>query len=231
VGEMLKKHCRGLVFSIMAFTYVASACAGADEDYLAGLKSYRDGDVVGSMAPLRKAADAGHPKAQVLFAEVLDRAEFDEDAIAYYRKAANQGEPDGMVGLASMLAGGEGVKKKDPLEAREWIQKAAELGHVQATNLMAQAYMRAELGITEAETNSATALHWIELAAQQDYLPAVDALVQAYRLGDRLTVSADQKNAERYLAQANRLRGIEPGKGKKKGRKAQTAPATTKEVK
>lgn len=216
----------------MVFTYAVAAYAGTDEDYQAGLKSYRDGDVVGAMPTLRKAADAGHPKAQVLFAEVLDRAEFDEDAIAYYRKAAGQGEPDGMVGLASMLAGGEGVKKKDPLEAREWIQKAAELGHEQATNLMAQAYLRAELGVTEAEQNSAAALRWIELAAQQNYLPAVDALVQAYRVGNKLTLSADPKMAERYFAQANRLRGIELGKGKKKkSKKIEVTPANAQEMK
>lgn len=231
MGGMLKTHCRGLVFLIMAFAYGGSVYAGPEEDYQAGLKSYRDGDVVGAMPTLRKAADADHPKAQVLFAEVLDRAEFDEDAVAYYRKAAVQGEPDGMVGLASMLAGGEGVKKKDPLEARDWIQKAGELGHEQAINLMAQAYMRAELGMTEAEQNSAAALRWIELAAQQNYLPAVDTLVQAYRVGGKLTVSADPKMAERYLAQANRLRGIEPGKGKKKGRKIQVVPVTTQDAK
>jgi uncharacterized protein len=229
---MLKNHCRGLAFSILVLTYAVSACAGTEEDYQAGLKSYRDGDVVGSMPTLRKAADAGHPKAQVLFAEVLDRAEFDEDAIAYYRKAAAQGDPDGMVGLASMLAGGEGVKKKAPLEAREWIQKAAELGHEQAINLMAQAYLRAELGVTEQEQNTSAALHWVELAAQQNYLPAVDALVQAYRVGNKLTVSTDPKMVERYSAQANRLRGIEPGKGKKKKtKKIEVAPANAQEIK
>lgn len=229
MGGMLKTHCRGLVFLIMAFAYGGSAYAGPEEDYQAGLKSYRDGDVVGAMPTLRQAADADHPKAQVLLAEVLDRAEFDEDAVAYYRKAAAQGEPDGMLGLGAMLAAGDGVDKKAPIEAREWIQKAAELRHEQSVNVMAQAYMRAELGITEAEMNSSDALRWIELAAQQNYLPAVDALAEAYRVGGKLTVSTDAKAAERYLAQANRLRGIEPGKGKKKSRKI--VPVTTQDAK
>lgn len=209
----------GKLLLVLMLAGAGAALAGANEDYQAALKSYRDGDVVGAMPGLRRAADAGNARAQVLLAEILDRSEFDEDAVAYYRKAAAQGDPDGMFGLGAMTAAGEGVKRKDVAEGRRWILQAAELGHRQAISVMAQAYLRGELGLTEGERNTAAALHWVQRAAQQDDLPAVDALALAYRTGGQLTLAADLRLAEQYAAQANRLRGIEPGKGRKKGKK------------
>lgn len=195
---------------------LSMALAGPNEDYQAGFKSFQEGDVVGAMGPLRNAANAGHPKAQVLLAEILDRSEFDEDAVALYRKAADQGDPDGMFGLGAMLAAGEGVKKKEPVEGRKWIEKAAGLDQKQAINVMAQAYLKGELGLSEADRDTPQALHWVRLSAENDYLPAIDALAAAYTNGDRLGVTADKAMADRYLAQANRLRNIDPTKAKKK---------------
>lgn len=192
--------------------------AGPDEDYLAGLKSFRNGDVVGAMTPLRAAALAGHAKAQALLGDILDRSEFDAEAVALYRKSADQGDPDGMFGLGAMIAAGEGVKK-DLLVARGWILKAAELGHKQAINVMAQAYLKGELGFSEAERKSPTALQWLKRAAENDDLPAIDALAAAYRAGDSYGLAADRGLADQYQAQANRIRNIDPEKGKKKLRR------------
>lgn len=197
----------------------AQAMAGADEDYQAGLKSFQAGDVVGAMNPLRAAADAGHAKAQVLLAEILDRSEFNEDAVALYRKAADQGDADGMFGLGAMLAAGEGVKAKMPLEGRQWIQQAAEKGHKQAINVMAQAYLKVELGLGEADRESPAALRWVKLAAENDYLPAIDALAAAYALGNRWGLEGNKGLAEQYRAQANRIRNVDPAKVKKKPRR------------
>ncbi|MBI2276407.1 MAG: sel1 repeat family protein [Dechloromonas sp.] len=202
----------------------ALVMAGPNEDYAAGFKSFQENDIVGAMTPLRAAANAGHAKAQVLLAEILDRSEFDEDAVALYRKAAEQGDPDGMFGLGAMTASGEGLKKKDPIEGRNWIQKAAELGHKQAISVMAQAYLKAELGLTEAERAGPAALRWVKLAAENDYLPAIDALIVAYGSGNFLGVAPDRALVEQYQAQANKIRNIGPVKTKKKPRRvSQTA--------
>lgn len=216
---MPQYFCRRLLALIFCcLGYYGVSLAGSNEDYQVALKSYQDGDVVGAMPGLRKAADAGHPKAQVLLAELLDRAEIDEEAASYYRKAAEQGDADGMFGLGVMLASGEGVKKDLP-EARRWISKAAEQSHQQAINVIAQAYLTGDLGVSDKERNSPDALRWVELAANNDYLPALDALAEAYRTGAGLPVSANEKLAADYRAQANRLRGIDPAKKKKKARK------------
>ncbi|HXE38498.1 MAG TPA: tetratricopeptide repeat protein [Azonexus sp.] len=197
----------------------ALVVAGPNEDYAAGFKSYQENDIVGAMTPLRAAANAGHAKAQVLLAEILDRSEFDEDAVALYRKAAEQGDSDGMFGLGAMTASGEGVKKKDPIEGRKWIEKAAELGHKQAISVMAQAYLKGELGLTEADRVTPAALRWVKLAAENDYLPAVDALIAAYSSGNSLGVAPDRALVEQYQAQANRIRNVGTVKTKKKPRR------------
>lgn len=194
-----------------------SAVADAEEDYQAGLKSHRVGDIVGAMPPLRRAALVGHAKAQALLADILDRTDFDIDAVELYRKSAAQGDLDGMFGLGTMLVSGEGVKKDIP-EGRGWIQKAAEQGHLQAINVMAQAYLKAELGFTANDRNTPEALAWVKRAAANDYLPAIDALSAAYAAGNDFGLAVDRSLAEQYQAQANRIRNVEPGKKKKQRR-------------
>lgn len=209
-------RCLCLASGLVIFS--AALHAAAEDDYQSGLKSYRNGDIVGAMAPLRQASLEGHAKAQALLAEILDRTDFDEDAIALYRKSAAQGDLDGMFGLGVMIVSGEGTKK-DLLAGRAWILKAAESGHVLATNAIAQAYLKGELGFAEADRNTPDALNWAKRAADNDYLPAIDALAAAYAGGNALGVQVDRTLSEHYQAQANRIRNLDPGKGKKKQRR------------
>lgn len=216
---MLRNLCRGVwVLLFCSLGCLEVSLAGPNEDYQAAFKSYQDGDVVGAMPGLRKAANAGYAKAQVLLAELLDRAEIDEEAVDYYHKAAMQGDADGMFGYGVMLAAGEGIKK-DAGEGRRWILKAADNGHLQAINVIAQAYLKADLGLVDRDRNSSEALRWVELAAKNDYLPALDALAEAYRTGVGLPVAVNDGLAAEYRDKANRLRGIDPAKKKKKARR------------
>ena len=203
---------------VLAQSVAGGVWAGAEESFQAGLKSFRDGDVVGAMIPLRAAALENHPKAQALLAEILDRTDFDEDALALYRKSADQGDPDGMFGLGVMLVSGEGGSK-DEATGRAWILKAAEAGQDLAVNVVAQAYLKGELGYGEAERMTPEALVWIKRAAENAYLPAIDALAAAYASGTGLAVAVDPLLAEQYRDQANKIRKLDPGKGKKKQRR------------
>ncbi len=213
----MRAACVAVSFAL-ATICATPAWAGAEEDYQAGLKSFREGDVVGAMTPLRAASLANHPKAQALLAEILDRTDFDEDALVLYRKSAGQGEPDGMFGLGAMLISGEGGSK-DEAAGRAWILKAAEAGQTLAVNVIAQAYLKGDLGYGEAERASPEALKWVRRAAENAYLPAVDALAAAYATGTGLAVQADPALAEEYRAQADKIRNLEPAKGKKKQRR------------
>jgi TPR repeat protein len=198
--------------------------ADAESDYKKGYQSFHDNDVVGAMAPLRAAALAGHVKAMVLLAYILDYSEEDADAAKLYLKAAEAGDTEGMLGYGVMLASGEGLKKDVPA-GRAWIVKAAELGNAQAVNVLAMAYVNGEYGISESESNSPEAKRWLELSARDDYLPAIDALVVAYRDGGTLGVDKDPAKMAEYQAMASRIRGLDPNQKKRKMPRAVGMPA------
>jgi TPR repeat protein len=184
---------------------LAAAAHGAPgDDYKRGEQAYRGGDVVTAMAALRRAADQGHAPAQVLLAEILDRAEFDEEAIAWYRRAAEQGNAAGEYGLGSMTLAGEGAKK-DAAQAWFWFARAAERKFEPAIIALANAHLRAAKGEEPVAPEPARAAEWLRKAAEIDYLPAVDALARAFREGG-FGVAPDAAQAERYLAQAANLR-------------------------
>jgi len=186
------------------------AAAGANEDYEEGKKIFLSGDLVTSVAPLRRAADAGHAKAQVVLAEILDRADSDAEAVAYYRKAAEQGNADGQLGLAGMLLGGEGTPR-NVAEAKQWLRKAADQGHKLAVNEMASSYLTNAWEIPEEQRKTPEALAWIRKAADNNFIPAMDALSNAYRKGD-FGLTADAKLADQWADAARKARGIKPGR-------------------
>lgn len=191
-----------------------TAAQAEDDDYTKGAKLYARGEVTAAMPLLKRAADAGHAGAQAMYADILDKAELDEEAIDYFRKSAAQGNADGQYGLGTMYASGQGVKR-DPAEARAWITKAAEQGHALAINALAQAYIGGGLGLTDAERASEAALTWINRAADNKYLPAIDTLAAAYRDG-KYGLAPDAKRAEQLAATARELRGIRKTEKRKK---------------
>lgn len=197
-----------------ALCFALSAFAAAEDEHRSGLKYYQSGDVTSAMAQLRKASDAGHAPAQVLLADILDQAEMNEEAVSYYRKAAEQGNADGEYGLGNMYANGEGVKR-DLMEARKWILRAAEKNHPRAINTLAQAYMGGGLGLDDTARNGEQARHWIMRAADNSYLPALDFLAKAHRSG-LMGFAVDVKQAETWEARANKMRGVIAGRKSKK---------------
>lgn len=186
-----------------------------EASYEAGSKAYNQGDVAGSMSFLKPAADAGHAPSQALLAFMLDQSLFYEEALAYYRKSAAQGNADGQYGLGVMYSEGSGVKQ-DFVEARRLIISAAAQGHKQAVNVIAQAYIRGGLGLDESVLQGPEALDWIRRSADNDDLPSIDALAAAYISG-QYGLTPDPKKAEALIAKADKLRGV-TAKGKKKSK-------------
>lgn len=186
------------------------ATAGVDEDFALGNTAYQGGDFASAMPLLRKAADAGHAQAQAVLASILDTSGADEEAVAYYRKSAAAGNLDGIYGLATMLAAGEGVKK-DVQEARTFFVRAAEGGHKQSVVVIAQAYIRGELGIADEQRYGKDALKWINLAADQGFVPALEVLEQAYRSGS-YGLAVDPKSADLTRQKIDKLLGVKDTK-------------------
>lgn len=185
------------------------------KSYEAGYKAYKEGDVASAMTLLKPAADAGHAPSQALLGFILDKSLFYDEAVAYYRKSAEQANADGLYGLGVMYAEGSGVKKNFD-EARRLIMRAAERGNKEAVNVMALAYINGGLGLDETARQGPEALSWIKRSADNDDLPSIDALAAAY-LSGQYGLTPDPKKAEALVAKANKLRGIS-AKGKKKSK-------------
>jgi TPR repeat protein len=193
------------VLALSAILAAGPAIAGPAEDFATGSAAYRQGDVRGAITSLRKAADAGHARAQVLLGSILDAAERDEEAARYLAMAAAQGDPEGTYLLAGLYSAGEGVPL-DLAMARALFEQAAAAGHRESLFTIALAFAQGGLGLSEAERASAAAAVWLRSAADAGHLPSLDRLALAYRKGE-LGLAADPKLAMQAEARARAIRG------------------------
>lgn len=204
-------HCVALGFRRLslglgcAFILVGAAFAGPEDDYNQGMTRYRKGDIVESMLPLQKAADAGHAAAQAMYGYLLDISDFDDQAVVYYKKSADQGNPDGQYGYGVALLNGEGIAK-DPAEAEKWIRKAADAGLEGAINQMALIFLARNDPAMQEE-----ALNWINKSVESNFVPAIQGLALAYREG-KLGLPVDVKRADELTQKANKLLGLDKRK-------------------
>lgn len=200
-----RRFLAGAGLALCALAVAGSAQAAPEDDFRAGEQAYRRGDVVAAMASLRRAADAGHAPAQVMLAGILDQAEFDEDAVAYYRKAADQGNADGQYGMGTMYLAGEGVKR-DAAQGYFWLTRAADNdGHARAILALATAHIRAQKGEIAEGPDKARAAEWLRKAADFNDQEALDALAKAYREGG-FGLAPDAQLAEQFAARAAAVR-------------------------
>lgn len=137
-----------LVLATLLWGLVAPwASAGPAQEAELAEKEFARGDLIAALGLWRKSAQEGFAPAQVRLADMLDKAEEDEEAVVWYRKAATQGDAAGEFGLGQMYAKGEGVKK-DVAQARAYVLRAAEQNHPPAVQLMMDAYRSGGLGLS-----------------------------------------------------------------------------------
>ena len=133
----------------MGALFAATALyAGPAEDYARANESLATGDLPTGMSLLRQAAAQNHAKAQAQLGDLLRAAEFDAEAVAMYRKSAEQGEAAGEFGLGRAYADGVGVKK-DPAAALEWYRKTEKKNYAPALDALARAYRTGTLGLPQ----------------------------------------------------------------------------------
>jgi TPR repeat protein len=202
-----------VVLALTVLSAPLAALADPADDYRSGLAAYRVGDVAGSMAPLKRAADAGHADAQALYGTILDSAEIDDEAVVYLRKATEQGNGDGQYGLAKIYLTGE-AKAPDDQAAARLMRAAAAQGHERATISLALAYIGhdARLG-AGSPTSEAGAL--LVKAAELGDVNAMEALTTAYRSGE-YGLPVDTAKADHWTVRLADIRGATPKQAKKK---------------
>lgn len=137
----IKRKQRGRVAFAAALLALAAPLvhAGPEQDTEQAEKEFARGGLVPAMALWRKAANEGYAPAQARLGDILDKAEEDDQAVSWYRKAADQGNGAGLFGLGSMYGKGEGVTK-DLEQARKYILLAAEKDYLPAVVVAADMY-------------------------------------------------------------------------------------------
>lgn len=124
----------------------AAVYAGPAEDFAQADAALASGDLPTGMSLLRKAANQNHAKAQARLGDLLRAADSEAEAVAMYRKSADQGEAAGEFGLGRAYADGAGVKK-DAAQALEWYRKAEKKNYAPALDALARAYRTGSLGL------------------------------------------------------------------------------------
>ena len=134
-----KRRARLLLAAALLGLAAPLALAGAAEDADQAEKEFARGNLVTALSLWRKAAESGHAIAQARLGDVLDKADEDDEAVKWYRKSADQGEPAGEFGLGGMYTKGEGVKQ-DYAQALKYIGSAAGKGYLPAMVVMRDIY-------------------------------------------------------------------------------------------
>ena len=200
---------------------IASTCAVADSKdiestFQRGYDAWFAGDIVGAMPPLKTAADAGHAKAQALYGALLDHADNDAEAAVYYKKAADQGDPDGAFGLASFYMTGD-TGERDPSKALPLFQLAVEKGHMGSIKTLAQNYLANSFSSLPETRFAPETWRLVRIAADKEELDFMVILEQAYREGNP-QVQKDIAAADALKAKIDKALGLDVNKKKRRRR-------------
>lgn len=120
--------------------------AGPAEDVKAAETALREGDLPTAFGLLRKASDQDYPLAQARLGDLLRAAEFEQEAVVMFKKAADRGEPAGEVSLGRAYADGAGVKA-DPEAALALFRKAEAKNYGPVYDILARAHRAGTLGL------------------------------------------------------------------------------------
>lgn len=201
--------------------------ATPEQYFEAAIKAANNDDLVTARKMYLNAAMAGHAEAQARVALLMYEGSDHPLALYFFRKAAEQGNIDGMYGMGLMYLGSDAIERS-LAEARKWFVKAAEAGHKMALRSLANACIgldadaRSRLNPKELADQlrdsplmcGSEELLWIKRAADDDYVPAVKALANAYRAG-QYGLEVNPKQADELDIKVKNLLGIKELKKKK----------------
>ncbi|HEV7668865.1 MAG TPA: tetratricopeptide repeat protein [Thermoanaerobaculia bacterium] len=107
---------------------------------------------------LRADAESGDARAQYVLGKMLEKDDHKEEAVRWYRKAAEQGLRNAQTSLGFFYLNGEGGVAKDEAEAARWYRKAADQGEQLAQWQLAWMYQEGR-GVP---ANEDEAVKWYE---------------------------------------------------------------------
>lgn len=199
----------------------------AEAQWQVGQTYVRLGEPARAVPMLQSAAAAGHPRAAALLGSLhedgLGTAKSREEALRWYRFAAEREQPEAMAALGRLLLQERGPEARE--SAGKWLRQAASLGDRDG-----QYHLGWLLAQPGAAHDDVAAFGWFVKAAGQGHVGAQVAAA-AHLLAGR-GVSKDQKAAAAWLERAagaqdpvanyllGRLRENEGGSGQDRARNA-----------
>ncbi len=155
---------------------------------------------VDEVSGLKERADKGDAQARyqlgLRYAEGIDVARDEAEAVRWFRKAAEQGYAAAQNDLGAMYAPGRGVKQ-DYAEALRWYRKAAEQGEAQAQNSLGAMYSLGQGAVQD----DVEAVRWFRKSAEQGFALAQSNLGAMYAEGRGVT--QDGAEAVRWYSKAS----------------------------
>lgn len=182
---------KSIYFFVACFLlcWTIAISATPKEDTRKGMEAFREGDTLGAMQLYRKAAEEGYAPAQEKLANILDQSELNEEAIFWFRKAAEQNNAEGQYGLGMMYLTGDGIET-DTEQGLGLVAAAAEQRLFRAMVSMFHFYKNGDHGL---QVDLKQAVYWLEKIAISGNQWAIKEISQAYRQGELgLTVSEEK---------------------------------------
>ena len=135
----MKRKYSGLIVSVILLMALLLGGCGRQDSFLSAVKN---GNYQTAIDIYEKKI-AGHSGYETEAQQNLGRCLFygdgceanTQEAISWYRKAAEQGETGAMFNLGTCYMEGTGVKK-NVQEAKNWFKRAASLGHERSAQLL-----------------------------------------------------------------------------------------------
>jgi TPR repeat protein len=157
-----------------------------------------DNDYWTALPLLKQAADADRAEAIMMIGDVYENGEGPivrdpEEAIRWYKKAADLGDPMGMYRLGNMIQLRPAVQ--DRAESMKWLRMAADAGNDAAMLRLANEYRHGQLG-----TDYVEAANWLRKAADAGNTVAMVNLGTALKMGRG--VQQDYQEAMKWYRKA-----------------------------
>jgi len=180
---------RQLLLTTILSSALASAFAQSpaiDPDLLAKANA-------GDAAAQVQLGDNSRAAGDAVIHNLQQAAEYYKQAIAWYRKAADQGSIAGQMHLAALYRDGGKGFSRDMSQAAEWYRKAAEQGDATAQASLGVLYSIGQ-GVPH---NDAEAYYWLDLAASvkgpnQEKYAASRQLIGTHITADQLEEVQDR---------------------------------------
>lgn len=180
-----------LLLLLLVFVHGAVASTIAEAE-----RAYMDGNYELAIARFLPLAERGNVTAQYNLGVIYEDHLVDyESAFHWTQKAANQGDADAQIRLASMYKAGTGTQVNSE-KALSYYRLSAEQGNVHGQANLAHMYLNGD-GVRQ---DFAQGIFWLIKAADNGHAHAQYVLGSMLLRGDR--VARDMEKAEHYLREA-----------------------------